>query len=128
MGEQMNNRLHNSSNPYQRNFKRVLCCCSAGLLRSPTAAYVLSQPPFNCNTRACGIVVDYALIPFDYVLAHWADEIVCMTEDQKRFIAASLDRFGIERKVICLNIADSYAYRDPKLIALISDGYAKSQG
>jgi len=61
----LRNRIHNSSNPYQGKFKRVLCVCSAGLLRSPTTAFVLSQEPYNYNTRAAGIVDDYALVPVD---------------------------------------------------------------
>ena len=48
------NRLGNSKNPYQGDFKKVLCVCSAGLLRSPTAAWVLSNAPFNFNTREIG--------------------------------------------------------------------------
>ena len=49
------NRIANSTNPFQKDYKRVLCVCSAGLLRSPTAAYVLSQAPYNYNTRAAGL-------------------------------------------------------------------------
>ena len=47
------NRLGNSRNIYQGKDKRVLCVCSAGLLRSPTAANVLHKE-FGYNTRACG--------------------------------------------------------------------------
>ena len=43
------NRLANTQNKYQGKYKKVLCVCSAGLLRSPTAALVLSQEPFNFN-------------------------------------------------------------------------------
>lgn len=113
------NRIHNSSNPYQGNTKKVLCVCSAGLLRSPTAALVLSMPPFNFNTRACGLAKDYALIPFDDVLAYWADEIVVMSEDQARTILEDYPN----KKIICLDISDDYAYRDPKLISLIVNKY-----
>ena len=55
------NRLANSSNRYQGEYKRVLCVCSAGLLRSPTAALVLSQEPYNFNTRAAGLDEAFAL-------------------------------------------------------------------
>ena len=59
------NRLANTHNPYQGDFKKVLCVCSAGLLRSPSTAFVLSQDPFNFNTIAAGINEDYALIVVD---------------------------------------------------------------
>ena len=45
------NRLSNVNNRFQGNFKRVLYVCSAGLLRSPTLAEILSQAPYNFNTR-----------------------------------------------------------------------------
>lgn len=69
-----NNRIFNSGNPNQGDYKRMLCVCSAGLLRSPTTAYVLSQAPYNYNTRAAGLVADFALIPVDEVLLRWAEE------------------------------------------------------
>ncbi len=72
------NRMHNAGNLHQGQYKKVLCVCSAGLLRSPTTAVVLSKEPYNFNTRAAGCVPDYALIKVDAVLIHWADEIVCM--------------------------------------------------
>lgn len=122
MSKFLMNRLHNSTNSHQGPYKRVLCVCSAGLLRSPTAAYVLGQAPYNFNTRAAGITDDYALVPVDEVLLNWAQEIVCMTAEQKQ----ELDKRAKPGcKVICLNIPDSFAYRDPKLIKLIKAQYNK---
>ncbi len=95
----LDNRKRNSGNPYQGEFKRVLCVCSAGLLRSPTAAMVLSQDPFNFNTRAAGIVPNYALIPVDEVLLEWADEIVCMELEHKIML-----EMLTKKKIICLEI------------------------
>ena len=48
------NRLHNVRNPNQGPAKRVLCLCSAVLLRSPTVAWVLGKAPYDYNTRAAG--------------------------------------------------------------------------
>jgi predicted protein tyrosine phosphatase len=118
------NRLGNCTNPFQGDTKKVLCVCSAGLLRSPTAAVVLSQEPFNYNTRAAGIAEEYALIPVDDVLLQWADEIVCMDSYQQGILEDKLEAFdNFKTKVICLNIPDSFAYRDPKLINLIKERY-----
>ena len=115
----MNNRLHNCHNQFQGKFKKVLCVCSAGLLRSPTAALVLSQEPFNFNTRAAGMDVDYALIPVDQVLLEWADEIVCMQPNQ----AYDLRKLT-NKRIICLSIKDNYEYRNPELIDIIRTRYA----
>src|SRR5580658_1563149 len=72
------NRLHNVRNPMQGDAKRVLCLCSAGLLRSPTVAWVLSNAPYDYNTRAAGVDHEYALVGIDQFLICWADEIVCV--------------------------------------------------
>ena len=100
--------------------KRVLCVCSAGLLRSPTAALVLSQDPYNFNTRAAGLTKEFALVPVDQVLLHWADEIVVMNEQQAEQIRDMLEE---ETPIVVLNIEDSYRYRDPELIDAIKKAY-----
>lgn len=115
------NRKHNAHNPNQGSYKKVLCVCSAGLLRSPTAALVLANEPFNYNTRACGIETGHALIPLDDVLIEWADEIVCMDAYQASYVQAQT----LNKPVICLNIGDSYGYRDPELMARIKIRYCK---
>jgi predicted protein tyrosine phosphatase len=116
------NRLHNMTNPHQGKYKKVLCVCSAGLLRSPTAAVVLSQPPFDFNTRAAGIEESYALVPVDTVLVNWADEIVCMTNAHARQLELAYPE-AVEKTVLVLSIPDSYAYRDPELMKLIAERY-----
>lgn len=111
------NRMHNCKNPYQGKYKKVLCVCSAGLLRSPTAALVLSQEPFNYNTRAAGLE-DYALVEVDPILLEWADEIVCMTSAQATKLIPMT-----YKPIINLGIPDNYGYRDPELIKLIKENY-----
>lgn len=115
------NRLANATNPYQGKTKKVLCLCSAGLLRSPTAAFVLSIDPFNYNTRAAGVTEEYALIPVDDVLLNWADEIVVMEPWMSGYVGDHLD------KTVILNVKDTYAYRDPELIKEIIKQYNESQ-
>lgn len=119
----VNNRKHNSHNPYQGDSKKVLTVCSAGLLRSPTAAVVLSQEPYNYNTRAAGSYTDFALVPVDDVLIYWADEIVFMTQENYDMVA---DHFGVENvahKAVILHIDDNFAYRDPDLMSAIRHKY-----
>lgn len=104
-------------NPYQGDYKRVLLVCSAGILRSATAAVVLSQPPYNFNTRSAG-VEHYALIPVTEPLLEWADEIVCMTWQHQEMLKAMTSK-----KIHCLHIPDDYSYRHPELIKLIKERY-----
>ena len=112
------NRLGNCKNPYQGTFKKVLCVCSAGLLRSPTAAMVLAKAPWNYNTRAAGMEEEFALVPVDKVLLEWADEIVCMTNSHEVELKELTTK-----PIINLNISDNYQYRDPKLVELIKHQY-----
>lgn len=116
----MFNRLSNCKNRFQGDYKKVLCVCSAGLLRSPTAALVLSQEPFNYNTRACGITQEFALIPIDIVLLDWADEVVVMDSNMADIIKSKTDK-----PIINLNIEDIYEYRNPILIDLIKNKYTE---
>ena len=116
------NRLANCTNRYQGKYKRVLCVCSAGLLRSPTAAFVLSQEPYNFNTRAAGLNPEFALVPVDRVLLEWADEIVVMSAQQAEQIRAMLED---EKPIVVLGIPDNFRYRDPELIRLIRESYDK---
>lgn len=117
----MNNRLWNCKNPHQGDSKKVLCVCSAGLLRSPTAAKVLWKE-YGYNTRACGLDVGHALIPIDEVLVRWADEIICMSQVQQSLI---ISQFDPQVPVINLRIQDSFAYMDSRLIKEILDSYRK---
>ena len=125
MSQTTMNRIGNVGNPNQGKFKRVLCVCSAGLLRSPTAAWVLSQEPYNFNTRAAGAVEDFALIPVDEVLLTWAKEVVCMSPSHADIVRELLDALELydPPKVICLDIPDQFCYRDPELVELIKKRY-----
>lgn len=109
------NALHNCNNPYQGAEKRVLCLCSAGLLRSPTAAFVL-QKELGYNTRAAG-VTDYALIPVTEVLLKWADEIVCVNQETYDTLLDNIKRddLGVEADVVVLDIPDVYPRMDSTL-------------
>jgi len=113
------NRLANTHNQYQGDFTRVLTVCSAGLLRSPTIALVLSQPPYDMNCRAAGVTEEYALIVVDDVLLEWAEMVVCAEDCHKAVI---MEKFNLSsHKVISLNIQDIYSYRDPKLLKVIRE-------
>lgn len=117
MGNLTFNKMHNLSNPYQGKAKKVLCVCSAGLLRSPTMANVLHKD-YGYNARSCGANPEYALIEMDDALLNWADEIVAVEDE----IASQVpDEF--RGKVITLDIPDMYGYMDPTLQDIIRAQY-----
>ena len=112
------------SNMYQGNYKRVLTVCSANMLRSPTIAHVLSADPYNFNTRSAG-TAGFALIPVTEDLLVWADEVVCADTEHALHIRDKMIQYGLDKPIINLNLPDIYEYRNPKLIELIKERYAK---
>jgi len=121
-------------NAYQGNHKKVLCVCSAGCLRSPTAAHILSSPPFNFNTRAVGLSKEYAIVPISEALIVWADIILVMDSDmvqqvnemQNVLAKESSAMFEYEYKqVVNLEIEDDYGYRDPQLVEIMTEKFNK---
>jgi len=117
------NRLHNCTNPNQGKATKVLCLCSAGLLRSPTLANVLTR--YGYNTRAAGVTAEYALVPVDEVLVQWADKIVCVEPYVKQVLLRDFP--GAEYKTTSLDIPDRFAYMHPSLVEEIEDQIHESK-
>jgi predicted protein tyrosine phosphatase len=117
------NQLANIRNPYQGEYKRVLFVCSAGLLRSATAAHTFSAAPYNWNTRTAGVSVEYALNPVTEALLTWADKVYCMEwehhTDLKRIFGEIFDDLLESRGenfIEVLQIPDVFPYRAPMLV------------
>lgn len=118
------NRMGNLDNRYQGDFRRVLCVCSAGMLRSPTCAWVLSNPPYNFNTRAVGLNKEYALTPIDEALVFWADDIIVMDEQMRREIETIIEMSRWKEdfeapNIYVWKIPDMFNFRDPELVEKI---------
>ena len=118
------NAIHNVNNPFQGDAKKVLCVCSAGLLRSPTAANVLHKE-YGYNTRACGIHADYALIPISELLVAWADEIVFMEDWMVTYASEMFDIS--EKEIRPLGVPDRFEFMEPALQRLIIERYELSR-
>lgn len=128
----MMNRLGNAFNPYQGKEKKVLCLCSAGLLRSPTMANVLHQE-YGFNTRSAGVAHEYAIIPVDEVLLMWADEIVCAEQSVANrlhdYIADNVKNAEeVLPNITVLNIPDKYTWNHPELRDIIIEQYQEVGG
>lgn len=125
------NALHNVKNPYQGPEKRVLCLCSAGLLRSARLAQILQQD-YGYNTRNAG-VADYALIPVSTALLEWADEIVCVEKEVANVLLQDMLRFEDANgksfkdiEFIVLDIPDIYERMNPSLQRIILEQYEEA--
>jgi len=121
----MMNRLGNAGNKYQGNTKRILCVCSAGLLRSPTIAHILSSPPWNFNTRAAGISKEYALVPVDTVLVSWAEDIVVVEPWMRDELVITYGEVLANTHIHALDVPDRFEYRDPYLVKLLNEALPK---
>jgi predicted protein tyrosine phosphatase len=123
------NQLSNVKNPYQGSYKKVLFVCSAGLLRSATAAHTFSAEPYNWNTRTAGIGIEYALNPVTEALLEWADKVYCMEkehlDDMKHIFGDIVDNlleYRGENFIEVLNIPDTFPYRHPELVDELKKG------
>lgn len=120
------NQLHNISNKYQGDTKKVLTVCSAGLLRSATLQNFLIRE-YGYNVRNCGTEESYALIPISEALVLWADEIVFVNQENFDKVRFKLKELDILNKVKVLDIPDDYGFNDPKLVEICKEQYEKSQ-
>lgn len=119
------NQWYNAKNSSQGLTKKVLTVCSAGLLRSATLAHFLTKE-YSYNTRNCGTVEAYALIPITGVLCCWADEIVFVNEENFKMVEADLKELNMLDKCKVLDIPDIYNFNDPRLIQECKEQYIKA--
>lgn len=109
-------------NPYQGQDRKVLFVCSAGILRSATAARLYAK---KYNTRCAGSA-PYALIPVTVNLLTWADEIVFVSEENKHDVETKfgdLDQWFAPNMVKVLGIPDMYDHMHPELINHFTNQY-----
>jgi len=119
------NQLSNTDNKYQTEAKRVLCVCSAGMLRSPTLANILHKE-YGYNTRACGSSKPWALIPITEALIVWADQIVFVNKDNYLELDQE-ERDCIKETgadVVHLNIEDDFPWNDTSLVQQLKHEYS----
>ena len=110
------------NNPFQGSDTRVLFVCSAGLLRSATAARIYAK---KYNTRAAGSA-PYALIPVSHELLLWADEIVFVSEENYLATKIKFDLDEIKARgtiITVLNIPDNFNHMDEDLIRIFEQDY-----
>lgn len=97
---------------------RVVFVCSAGMLRSPTAARVASD--YGINARSAGSHFHYALIPLSANLIKWADFIVFMNSSNSLEVVQKLQDGELleelKDKSIIWNIEDTYNYMEESLV------------
>ena len=107
-------------NPYQGKDKKVLFVCSAGILRSATAARIYGR---KYNTRCAGTGLGFALIPLTDVLLDWADEIVFVHPSNYDQAAFHFDLIPHRDKIKILEIPDEHEHMAPQLVEAFTQQY-----
>ena len=110
-------------NEAQGTKRRVLFVCSAGMLRSPTAASVAIELGFNA--RSCGSH-NFALIPLSANLIHWAESIFFVNVSNWREARWTFTHDVelmelLEDKSTVWDIEDDFDFDDPMLRIRIKD-------
>lgn len=110
-------------NPYQGNDRKVLFCCTMGILRSATGARMYAH---KYNTRAVGSH-DGALIRISPDLILWADQIVFVNDANYQQALRDYDdthlQSMIQAKAIILDIPDQHEHMHPELQKAFKEQY-----
>ena len=68
------------------------------------------------NTRSCGSIEEFALVPISEALCHWADEIVFVTlNDYKKVTPHEYENWMANKEIKILDIPDNYDWMDEQL-------------
>ena len=96
---------------------RALFLCSRNRLRSPTAEAVFAGWP-GVETDSAGLAPD-ADTRVSAEQLDWADVVFVMERAHKARLAAQFGAHLRDKKIVCLDIPDRYAYMQPELVTLL---------
>lgn len=97
--------------------RHALFLCSRNRLRSPTAEQVFARWP-NVETDSAGLAPD-ADTPLSLEQLAWADIVFVMERQHRIKLARSFKTQLKNKRVICLDIPDDYAFMDATLVQLL---------
>ena len=92
---------------------KVLFICNQNRHRSPTAAEV-----FRCKfeTKSAGLYSEKSVSAKEIA---WADIIVVMEEEQRVELAKRFPELILKKKIVSINVPDTFFYKQPELIKLL---------
>ncbi len=96
---------------------KALFICGANKDRSPTAEEIFADWP-RVETDSAGLNND-AVTPLSGDQLDWADIVFVMEKTHRNRLSQKFGAHLKSKRVICLDIADHYLYRDPQLIRLL---------
>ncbi len=93
--------------------KKVLFICNQNKHRSKTAEHLFKH---QFETKSAGL---YNTKPVTAKELSWADTVIVMEEGQRSEIAKRFPKQYLQKRILSLDISDSYGYNDPKLIKVL---------
>ena len=96
---------------------KLLFVCSRNRLRSPTAEQVFADWP-GVETASAGLDRD-AEVPLTPELLAWADTVFVMEGAHRTRLSRRFRTHLDDKRVVCLDVPDRYAYMEPSLVALL---------
>lgn len=103
--------------------KRFLFVCSQNKLRSPTAEQIFSLRD-DIEVASAGTNHD-AENPLSGELLDWADVIFVMERMHRSRIQQRFRKTLGGKRIVCLNIPDTYRFMDPELVRLLQSRMAR---
>jgi predicted protein tyrosine phosphatase len=96
---------------------KLLFICGKNRLRSPTAEAVFSE---YAGLEVDSVGVDReAETPLSPEAIQWADLILVMEKSHRSKLSRNFQPWLKQKRVICLDIPDEYAYLEPALVELL---------
>jgi predicted protein tyrosine phosphatase len=92
----------------------VLFICNQNQNRSKTAEELFKE---RFNTRSAGL---YSQKPVTEKQLSWADTIVVMEDAQRSEIARRFPSQYLQKRILSLDIPDTYHYNQPELIDILN--------
>lgn len=93
--------------------KKVLFICNQNQHRSKTAEHMFKH---KFETKSAGL---YNRKPVTAKELSWADTVIVMEEGQRNKIAKRFPKQYLQKRILSLDISDSYGYNDPRLIKVL---------
>ena len=96
----------------------VLFICSRNRRRSPTAEKIFADCA-GIETASAGTSPDAdERVTADSIA--WADIVFVMEQTHRRKLAAQFGKALNDKRIVCLDIPDKYAFMDPDLVQLLT--------
>jgi predicted protein tyrosine phosphatase len=99
--------------------RRVLFLCQLNRSRSATAERLFCKRP-DLDVCSAGTSED-ALVRVNQRMLEWADAIFTMDPEQQRALERMFPRHPALDRLICLDIPDDFAFREPDLVRLLEE-------